>query len=65
MTWRMFSIGYLELNNSADAARLFKKQEGNVAAPYNVGEWSFFFFFTQTYEFQVVFKNMFEWLTYD
>lgn len=36
MTWGMFSIGYIELNNSADAARLFKRQEGNVAAPYNV-----------------------------
>lgn len=47
MTWGMFSIGYLELNNLADAARLFKKQEGNVAAPYNVSERSGFFF-TQT-----------------
>lgn len=44
MTWGMFSIGYLELNNLADAARLFKKQEGNVAAPYNVRERSGFFF---------------------
>ncbi|XP_062577760.1 protein-glucosylgalactosylhydroxylysine glucosidase-like [Saccostrea cucullata] len=36
MTWGMFAIGYLELNDTAEAARLFKKQEGNVAAPFNV-----------------------------
>lgn len=46
MTWGMFSIGYLELDNLTDAARLFKKQEGNVAAPYNVRERSGFFFYT-------------------
>ncbi|XP_048736070.2 protein-glucosylgalactosylhydroxylysine glucosidase-like isoform X2 [Ostrea edulis] len=36
MTWGMFAIGYLELNNTSDAARLFEKQEGNVATPFNV-----------------------------
>ncbi|XP_061173410.1 protein-glucosylgalactosylhydroxylysine glucosidase-like [Saccostrea echinata] len=36
MTWGMFAIGYLELNDTTEAARLFRKQEENVAAPFNV-----------------------------
>nr|XP_022334710.1 protein-glucosylgalactosylhydroxylysine glucosidase-like [Crassostrea virginica] len=36
MTWGMFAIGHLELNDTLEAGRLFKKQTGNVAAPYNV-----------------------------
>lgn len=38
MTWGMFAIGHLELNDTLEAGRLFKKQTGNVAAPYNVNK---------------------------
>ena len=38
MTWGMFAIGHLELNDTIEAGRLFKRQTGNVAAPYNVNK---------------------------
>ena len=38
MTWGMFAIGHLELNDTLEAGRLFKRQTGNVAAPYNVNK---------------------------
>ncbi|OWF37122.1 protein-glucosylgalactosylhydroxylysine glucosidase-like [Mizuhopecten yessoensis] len=38
MTWGMFAIGWLELNEIAKAERLFKKQFINVVPPFNI--WS-------------------------
>lgn len=38
MTWGMFAIGWLELNETAKAENLFKKQFNNVVPPFNI--WS-------------------------
>ncbi|XP_060072816.1 protein-glucosylgalactosylhydroxylysine glucosidase-like [Ylistrum balloti] len=38
MTWGMFAIGWLELNDTDKAENLFKKQFGNVVPPFNI--WS-------------------------
>ncbi|XP_021339376.1 protein-glucosylgalactosylhydroxylysine glucosidase-like [Mizuhopecten yessoensis] len=38
MTWAMFAIGWLELNNTSKAEPLFNKQLQNVIPPFNI--WS-------------------------
>lgn len=48
MSWGMFSIGWLMVNESAKAQTAFERQYQNIKGPFNVSE-SPYMFFTCTY----------------